>query len=437
MEYSTENITDDVVKFTATFDKNDYAKDLKQKIKSYALKAKIPGFRKGKLPSMMIHKIKPRFFQEVITEKVDDLFKQYQKSANRKILLGPIFSNGEFVYLGHESDQIVTAELLVYFQPLFELNLETLNNLVKTKRMVGQKLIDKEINRIRTKFRQILPNKRDQEDGETHYEFLILDKEGKKLQKPLKLSADFLRGRNQLALVKQYNVGDKLKLPIKKILGNDFEKWNEDYNNLLKETQEVELSKMEVIVYPEFNHHLVHKEFPYLEEVTDKNYMEVFKKELQKQYSKSDDVAFYREIINHLIEKKPFSIDNQQFSKFLSINNEIKKSYTDEQIHQMEEHERNMCVKQLIEQQIFNQEKLEIDNKMENTAYYQSLYQLSVLQGFDFFRLNAMNRKAAEDWIEKNKNEIQYRTNKLLLETTIFNHLIGKYKFKEVVRESD
>lgn len=431
MEYSTENITEDVVKFTVKFENNDYAKDLKQKIKSYAQKANLPGFRKGKLPQRIINKIKPGFFQEVITEKVDDLFRQYQKSVDRKTLLGPIFSNGEVKYPEDESDQNVTTELLVYFQPQFELNLETLKDLVKIKQMVGQKEIDKEIDRIRAKYRQTLQGGNDQEGDEKHYDFLVLDKDGKKLQKPLRFSADLLKEKKELSKINECNVGDKLSLPIKKILGKGFKEWNESYENQLRETNEVELSNIIVIKYPEFNPHLVQREFPYLEKVTKENYMELFKNELQKRYSKSDDRHFYQKIMDHLMERKAFSLDNQQFSKFLNIDDEIKKSYTEEQIQQMEENERDKYVKQIIEQHIFDQEKLAIDREMEKDAYYQTIYQLSYLQGFDFFKLNATNGRVAENWIKENEDEIRYRTNKFVVETTIFNHLSGKYKFRE------
>ncbi|MCY4299866.1 MAG: trigger factor family protein [Flavobacteriaceae bacterium] len=431
MEYSTENITVDVVKFVAEFQDSDYAQELKQKIKSYAQKAKLPGFRKGKLPQMMIKKIKPRFFQEVIVEKVDELFKEYQKSINRKPLLGPIVSNGDIKYPENDSVRHVKTELIVYFQPQFELNLEILKNLVKTKEIVTSQRLDREINQVRTKHRQFLPNEKDQKADEKYYSFLVIGKNGKKLPKPLKFSSKFLKDSKQLEIVNQYQVGDKFMLAIKKILGDDFKDWNESYNNQLTESQEVELSEIDLIVYPEFNHHLVKKEFPYMDDLTDENYKDLFKEELQKRLSKSDDHRFYREIIDYLIEQKLFSLDEKQILKFLNIQEEIKKPYTQEQLQQIQERECKKYAEQIIEEQIFDQEKLKIDQEVQKNAYYQSLYQVSLLQGFDFFRLNANSQQAAENWIEYNRDEIQYRTNKFVLETTIFNHLSEKFQFKE------
>ncbi len=431
MEYSTENITDDVVKFTAKFRDSDYAQELKQKINSYAHKANLPGFRKGKLPQMIIKKIRPGFFQEVIVEKVDELFKEYQRSIDRKPLLGPIFSNGEIKYPEDDAVDHVTTELIVYFQPQFELNLEILKDLIKTKEIVTPQLLHREIDRMRVKYSQFLSNENDQKADEKYYSFFVFDKDRKKLQKPLKFSSKLLKDSKQLETVSQYQVGDKFILAIKDILGNDFKEWNRNYNNQLKESQEVELSQIDSIIYAEFNHYLVKKEFPYVEGLTEKNYKDLFKEELQKSLSKSDDHRFYQKIIDYLIEQKPFLLDEKQFFKFLSIKEEIKKSYTQEQLQQIQESEYKKYVEQIIEQQIFNQEKLKIDKDLQKNAYYQSLYQLSVSQGFDFFRLKANNQQAAENWIEHHRNEIQYRADKIVIETTIFNHLSEKYQFKE------
>ena len=146
------------------------------------------------------------------------------------------------------------------------------------------------------------------------------------MQKPLKFSSELLKDSEQLETVKQYQVGDKFILAIKKILGDDFKDWNESYNNQLTESQEVELSEIDLIVYPEFNHHLVKKEFPHMDDLTDENYKELSKEELQKRFSKSDDRRFYREIIDHLIEQKLFSLDEKQIFKFLNIEEDIKKN---------------------------------------------------------------------------------------------------------------
>ena len=159
------------------------------------------------------------------------------------------------------------------------------------------------------------------------------------MPKPLKFSSKFLKDSKQLEIVNQYQVGDKFMLAIKKILGDDFKDWNESYNNQLTESQEVELSEIDLIVYPEFNHHLVKKEFPYMDDLTDENYKDLFKEELQKRLSKSDDHRFYREIIDYLIEQKLFSLDEKQILKFLNIQEEIKKPYTQEQLQQIQERE--------------------------------------------------------------------------------------------------
>ena len=91
MKITRENTDKGYVLIRVVVEPADYEKTVADKLRDYRLKAALPGFRPGKVPSSLIHK---KFAKPVIAEEVNNLLSHnltnYLRDENMAILGDPL-----------------------------------------------------------------------------------------------------------------------------------------------------------------------------------------------------------------------------------------------------------------------------------------------------------------------------------------------------------
>ena len=433
MKYFADRITEDVLKFKIDFEQEDFKRDLKNRIKSYAKDLHHPGFRKGKLPAGLINKkLKPEVLKDLVLLRSRSLLDQFLETEKRGILLGPVISNEELLSEQILKGETISVELYSYLNPQFRLNYDVLTDMIFENRIANQEYIEKRISLIRKENAKPISNEEFQEGDEWCYNIIVgypsIFNYDAYIQ--FKIYSDDIQKTEYLQMLSEAKPGDKLTICLKEVLGVQYHELNPHFDFALDECKEVTFFKSWVIRKPEFHFKLVQMEYPYFENITDENYLELFMEGIQGDLFGASERFFYFRIIYRLIEQSKLSLSMEHVSRFIHIPKELRNSSSPEQLERYKKIIVFEILRSLIEQQIVEQENLRYDSKLEMKLRSNIIADLLKSQGKNIDDFADDNSDFVDEWLDQHEDLITSLVGREVSRMIIVEFLLSRFDFK-------
>ncbi|MEM9389486.1 MAG: trigger factor [Bacteroidota bacterium] len=310
---------------------NDYQPNVEEKVKEYAKKANIKGFRPGKVPASLIKKM---YGKSIVAEEINSILSKslsdYIKEQNIQLIGEPLPDQEKANQIDWEAQKEFEFDYDIGMIPEFTYDVSNKQKVKSYKIELDKKTEQETLDNIKKQFGTVTNPETAQEgdafygeikenDGDLHNQGVIqFDDVAKKEQK------------NFLAL----KPGDSLELDIKKafkdeqtvshVLNVGLEKANEvqgKYTFILKNINHTEPAELNQELFDKvFGKDVVKSEADFLAKV---------KGTVEDNYSRETDYFLDKTIKDHLVDKTKIEIPNEFLKKWLLISNEGKVTVED------------------------------------------------------------------------------------------------------------
>ncbi|MEM1406827.1 MAG: trigger factor [Bacteroidota bacterium] len=310
---------------------NDYQPNVEEKVKEYAKKANIKGFRPGKVPASLIKKM---YGKSIVAEEINSILSKslsdYIKEQNIQLIGEPLPDQEKANQIDWEAQKEFEFDYDIGMIPEFTYDVSNKQKVKSYKIELDKKTEQETLDNIKKQFGTVTNPETAQEgdafygeikenDGDLHNQGVIqFNDVAKKEQK------------NFLAL----KPGDSLELDIKKafkdeqtvshVLNVGLEKANEvqgKYTFILKNINHTEPAELNQELFDKvFGKDVVKSEADFLAKV---------KGTVEDNYSRETDYFLDKTIKDHLVDKTKIEIPNEFLKKWLLISNEGKVTVED------------------------------------------------------------------------------------------------------------
>lgn len=312
----------------------DYKDAVEKQLNDYRRKAKMPGFRPGKVPMGMIKKMYGKSVTaEEINKTVSEALNNYIVENKMKILGYPLPNTEKTDPLDFDKQSSFDFYFDLGLSPEFELNLTDKISIPYYKIKVEEKDIDKAINDLKIRFgTEENPEKAEETDG-FQGKFNELDEEGNLVEGGVEHNSFFWIKDVKSKVIKNKLIGLSAEQHVDFNLMKAFddeakvesllhlhdrpeEKMNADYR--------FQIEKVVRTHEAEVGEELFKKVYPNDEIKTEKEFRERISKELTNHYSGDTDRQMLADAINELIKKTDIALPDEFMKRWLVESNEGK-----------------------------------------------------------------------------------------------------------------
>ncbi len=358
-----------VLKITIAPD--DYQKKVHAILDKHRKTAKIPGFRPGHVPMGMIQK---QYGKAVLIEElnkvVNDTLSNYIRENKIEILGNPIPKEGVEVVGSFEKPEVFEFEYEIGLTPTFEIPLSAKSKYDYIKVKIDKDLVDKQIDDLRRRYGKLLSVDSIEDRDMILAQFVELKEDGSILEGGIlhsstismeyvvddKVKKELLgKVKNDKIVVKPSTVsrGDKDTAAMLGIKEEELATISDKFQMTINEIKRMELAEM--------NQELFDKLFGPGAITSDKELRERISVDMGGMFSGDSDRLLTREIFNDLIEKTKVELPNRFLKRWIKLSQE--KPITDEQIDlEFDNYLKNLKW-QLIQGNIFKENKIGLDNQ--------------------------------------------------------------------------
>jgi trigger factor len=183
MKINRENIDNVNAIIKIVIEKNDYEKNVADKLREYRQKASLPGFRPGKVPAGVIQK---RFGKALLAEEVNHLLTHnltnYLRDEKLSIIGDPLPNNELQQPIDFDDSEDFEFVFDIALSPPVELTLDKSHVIDYYKIKVDDQLIDENITQIRSQYGQTADSDEVSPESYLRVDFLELDQDGNELE---------------------------------------------------------------------------------------------------------------------------------------------------------------------------------------------------------------------------------------------------------------
>ncbi len=306
----------------------DYASKVEKKVKEYAKKAEIKGFRKGKVP---VGIIKNMYGKSILVEEVNHIISHaindYIKENNLNIIGEPLPNYEQMSKIDWSTQSDFDFEYSIGLVDDFKVELTKKQKITRHEIKVDKKVIDETISNLKEQYGD-MTNPELSEAGDGLYGKFT--QEGTELEAQGVLETKNL-GKKELKPFVGLKKGDKVSFDIRKVLPSDTEIAQalglED--NKAKEvngTVTLEVINVNRKVPAEINQAFFDKIFGKDLVKTEKDFIEKVENSISKNYEKESDYLLEHAIRNYFLDKVKIETPNTFLKEWLFVSNEGKVS---------------------------------------------------------------------------------------------------------------
>lgn len=350
---------------------NDYKESVTKVLKDYQRKAKMPGFRPGKVPFGIINKM---YGKAVIADEVNKILSE---SINKYISENKIDMLGHPIANADKTDKIDfehQKEFTFYFDLGLapEVNL-TLSDNIKADYYdikIDQKTVDKFTEDIKRRNGEHTHPNESEEDDLINGKLEQLDEDGKVLEdgisKELSIKPSDIKSKTEKKKFINLSKDNKVIFDPKKITKSDADvasllgitekeakELNSEFQYTIEEITRVEPAKLGKELYD--------KTFPSENLENSEQFKDRLKKELKKSFDAESDQVFVRNAVDKLIEITDLSLPDDFLKKYLLEHDENK--LTKEQIEKDYDEYAKSLRWQLIQNKIIKDHNIKVEEQ--------------------------------------------------------------------------
>jgi trigger factor len=349
----------------------DYQKKVSAILDKHRKTAKIPGFRPGHVPMGMIQK---QYGKAVLIEElnkvVNDTLSNYIRENKIEILGNPIPKEGVEVIGSFEKPEIFEFEYEIGLTPKIEVPLSSKSKYDYIKVKIDKDLVDKQIDDLRRRYGKLLSVDSIEDRDMILAQFVELKEDGSILEGGIlhsstismeyvvddKVKKELLgKMKNDKVVVKPSTVsrGAKDTAAMLGIKEEELATISDKFQMTINEIKRMELAEM--------NQELFDKLFGPGAITSDKELRERITVDMGGMFSGDSDRLLTREIFNDLIAKTKVELPNRFLKRWIKLSQET--PITDEQIDlEFDNYLKNLKW-QLIQGNIFRENKIGLDNQ--------------------------------------------------------------------------
>ncbi|MDL1914153.1 MAG: trigger factor [Bergeyella sp.] len=349
---------------TVTLEKKDYANEVEKRLQKYAKSAKVPGFRKGKVPlSLVKRQYEAGIAFEEINKKVSTALNDYVKENNIKLMGQPIPRPTE--NLDHNAEQL-SVSFEIGFEPQLSIDISKYKAPFYRVRP-SDKEVDQSVRNMQRRFadKQVVETIHDESHVEAEVTLTSMHNEEKghvHLPKNIEVSKE---QKEAFKLLKAGKVGEVIKFSAE-VLGKNQElakelgiSWEEVAHMKKDESVEVRIKEIYVLKLHEVNQELFDKVYGEGIVKSEEELKEKIKVELEDYFKFNSEAYFFNKILEDIIAEQEVKLPEEFLAKWLLSSNENVK--TEEEAKEILEKEKEQLKYQIIEGKLIDDHKISID----------------------------------------------------------------------------
>jgi len=358
MNITRENIDELNAVVKVNIAKEDYSDKVDNILKDYRKTANIPGFRKGHVPMGMVKK---QYGKSVLVDEVNkmlqDALNKYLTEEKLDVLGNPLPKEQENFDWDQDN---YSFEFELGLSPQFDVNLETKKPLTHYKIVAGDEMIENQIKEIQKQYGKLV-SKNKVEEGDVVAGTFKNEEEGIDSQATLPLEK--LKGKENQNKFLGAKVGDAISLNTKDLFEDDhqlmeFLKVEHDKAHGLEIDVDFIISEVNKQELAELDQDLFDKLFGKDEVKTVDGLKDKIREDAGKQFQQQGDQQLLNDVTEALIENNKFELPKDFLQKWIRTVGE-KPLTEDEAKEEFEKSEQGLRF-QLIEGKLINENNLQV-----------------------------------------------------------------------------
>lgn len=350
---------------------SDYEVSVKKELENYRKKAKIPGFRPGKIPFSLIQK---QYGKAVLAEELNKLVNKslYDYIQENKInILGNPIPKSDFEVKGDfEKPESFEFAYEIGLSPEIKIGLSAKNKFNYYQVKVDDKLINDQISDLRRRYGKLGSADETAENDMILGQFVELNeddsiKEGGVMHSST-ISIEFIEDKKVKKSCIGLKAGDKVIIDPAKVSrgNNDLATMlgiKPDETASISSRFQLTINEIKRIELAELNEELFNKLFSDGKVKTEEDLKARVKEDLEKMFAQDSDKLLTKETYEYLMEKTDVKLPNEFMKRWIKLSNE--KPISDEQIEQEYETYSKSLKWQLIQTEIFKSNDIKLEQE--------------------------------------------------------------------------
>lgn len=362
MNVTRTNHDDVSALLTVTLNKQDYKEKVDNALNSYAKRATIPGFRKGKAPMSLIKKQ----YEETVTldeinKQVSETLNKYVADNNLRLLGQPIPQETQALDFNAEE---VSVKFEIGFEPEFEIDLSKYSA-EYFKVEAGDKEVQKSVGNMQKRFAEKVAKNKATKKSHINFEVSeIVEGEAKPVHKPKFLSATE-ENKAAFALVKDLKVDETKEVSIEELTANENELARElgfhdvEITHFGNEKFQVKVKEIFELKDAELNQDLFDKIYGKDEIKSEEELRARVKSELDDFFKQNSEAVFVNKVLEQIYKEDFLVIPETFLTKWVMYSNpEIK---DEEQAKKIIENEKAFLKTQMVENKLRTAHNIQYD----------------------------------------------------------------------------
>jgi trigger factor len=437
MKINRENIDNVNATIKVVIEKNDYEKNVADKLREYRHQVALPGFRPGKVPAGIINK---RFGKAILAEEVNQLLSQNLTNYLRdeKInLIGDPLPNYELQpALDFEKDQDFEFVFDVAISPEVNLILDESQTIDYYRIKVDEKMVEENVDQIRSQYGKNVDTNEVTREAYIRADFAELDAEGNEAENGVQaenvlLALDHIKDEETLNSLVGKTIDEKVVFnPVTAIedrheVGHMLN-ISHEAAEALDSNFSCTIKSIQVFEKAEINEELFRNLFGEDTDVTtEEQFLEKLKENISTSLDNSSKQRFEVDAKNTLIEAYPLQLPEAFLKRWLK---ETNKDLTEEKIEEEFDDFREDLRWQLIKNSIINNNEIKVSE--EETLDMAKSIALSQYQQYGIYSV-------ADDHLESfagrilEKEEDRERIVRRIFEVKVFDLVREKVSLRE------
>lgn len=358
MNITRENIDELNAVVKVNIAKEDYSDKVDNILKDYRKTANIPGFRKGHVPMGMVKK---QYGKSVLVDEVNkmlqDALNKYLTEEKLDVLGNPLPKEQEDFDWDQDN---YSFEFELGLSPQFDVNLETKKPITHYKIVAGDEMIENQIEQIQKQYGKLVSKNKVEEEDVVAGTFKN-EEEGIDSQTTLPLEK--LKGKKNLDKFLGAKVGDTISLNTKDLFEDDHQlmellKVEHDKAHGLDIDVDFTISEINKQELAELDQDLFDKLFGKDEVKSVDELKDKIREDAAKQFQQQGDQQLLNDVTEALIENNKFELPKDFLQKWIRTVGE-KPLTEDEAKEEFEKSEQGLRF-QLIEGKLINENDLQV-----------------------------------------------------------------------------
>lgn len=363
MNVTRTNHDDVSALLTVTLNKSDYKTKVDDALNSYAKRATIPGFRKGKAPMSLIKKqYEESVTLDEINKQISETLDKYVTDNNIRLLGQPIPQDTQALDFNAEE---VSVSFEVGFEPEFEIDLSKYSA-EYFKVEAGDKEVQKSIGNMQKRFAEKVTKDKATKNSHINFEVSEITEEGvQPIHRPKYLSATE-ENKAAFALVKGLKVDETKEISVSDLTANENELARElgfhdiEITHFGNEKFQVKVQEIYELKDAELNQDLFDKVYGKDEIKSEEELKARVKSELDEFFQQNSEAVFVNRILEQIYKEDFLKIPESFLTKWIMHSNpdSIK---DEEQAKQIIEGEKAFLKTQMVENKLRTAHNIQYD----------------------------------------------------------------------------